>query len=115
LDDDVDHIRVVRYSAAILKIRAVDESGTELKEPSIFATFATEKDATDMMMTGKRIGFNREGALQRLSSIVPNVEFSIRVRHAGFEEKTQKLSLEEGERRTITVTLNRKAEQNTAN
>jgi len=53
----------------------------------------------------KQIGFNREGELLRLSSIVPNMEIRIRLSHSGFENETQTLTMIEGERRTITVTL----------
>jgi len=105
LEEDINNIRVVRYPAAILKIRTVDESGADLKKAGIFASYAVEKDATNEMMMAKQIGFNREGELLRLSSIVPNMEIRIRLSHSGFENETQTLTMIEGERRTITVTL----------
>jgi len=105
LDEDINNIRVVRYPAAILKIRTVDESGADLKKAGIFASYAVEKDATNEMMMAKQIGFNREGEFLRLSSIVPNMEIRIRLSQSGFENETQTLTMNEGERRTITVTL----------
>jgi hypothetical protein len=108
LEADINNIRVVRYPAAILKIRAVDESGADLKDAGVFASYATEKDATDEMMMGKQIGYHREGGFLRLSSIVPNTEFMVRLSQPGFEDQTQTFTMNEGERRTITATLKRK-------
>ena len=99
LEEDINNIRVVRYAAAILKIRAVDESGADLKNAGIFANYAAEKDATDEMMMGKQIGYNREGGFLRLSSIVPNTEFMVRLRQPGFEDETRTFTMNEGERR----------------
>jgi hypothetical protein len=109
LEEDINNIRVVRYGAAILKIRAVDESGADLKDAGVFASYAAAKGATDEMTMGSQIGYHREGGLLRLSSIVPNTEFMVRLRQPGFEEETQTFTMNEGERRTITVTLKRKA------
>jgi hypothetical protein len=108
LEEDINNIRVVRYAAGILKIRVVDEAGADLKDARVFASYAAEKDATDEMMMGRQIGYNQEGGFLRLSSIVPNTEFMVRLSRPGFEEKTQTFTMNEGDRRTITVTLKRK-------
>ena len=105
LEEDINNIRVVRHPAAILKIRTVDESGADVKEARVFASYAVEKDATNEMMTEKQIGSNLEGEFLRLSSIVPNTEIMVRLSRSGFEDETQTLTMNEGERRTITVTL----------
>jgi hypothetical protein len=109
LDDDLDNIRVIRYPASILKVRAVDEAGAELKDPNVFATYAAEDNATDDMMMMTQIGYHREEGALRFSSIVPNTEFVILVHHSDYEKERVKLTLSEGERRTVTVTLKRKA------
>jgi hypothetical protein len=105
LEEDIDNIRVVRYPASIAKINIVDESGTQLQNAGIFATYAVEKNASEEMMMGNQIGWNREEGLFRLSSIVPNREFSVRADLSGYETKKQSITMSEGERRTITITL----------
>ncbi len=109
LESDINNIRVIRHVAAILKVRIVDQSGTDLKDAGIFATYAIEKDAGEEAMMSNQIGFNREDGLFRLSSLVPNVDFQVRASLAGFQSETQKISMKEGERRTITMTLKPKA------
>jgi hypothetical protein len=69
------------------------------------ATYAVEENASEEMMMGNQIGWNREEGLFRLSSIVPKREFSVRASLSGYQTKTQSITMSDGERRTITITL----------
>ena len=109
LESDISNIRVVRYRAAIAKIKIIDETGTPLKEARIHASYALPKDATDAMMMGNQIGWNREDGLFRLSSIVPNREFTVHASLDGYEATTESITMQDEERRTVTITL-KKAE-----
>ncbi len=105
LEEHMDNIRVISYSAGILKLDIVDESGQSIKDASIFAHYDIADSPTEEMMMNTQIGWNKEEALFRLSSIVPEYPVSVTFRASGFLTQKQKITLHEGERRTVKVVM----------
>lgn len=110
LEEDIDNIRVVRHPAGILKLDIVNESGKQLEDAGIFAHYELEEEPSEQMMMDTQIGWNREEGLFRLSSIVPGTPVSIRFNATGFHTQTQKFTMKEGERRTVTIKLKKEDE-----
>ena len=114
IEEDIDNIRVVKHSAAILKLDIVDESGVRIKEAGIFAHYALNEDPNDEMMMNNQIGWNREEGLFRLSSIVPDAPVSIRFDASGYKTQTHEYKLKAGERRTVTIKLAKEGDKKAA-
>lgn len=114
LEEDIDNIRVVRYPAGILKLNIVDESGKHLKEGRIFAMYEVAKNPSNQMRMNAQIGWNREDGLFRLSSIVPGAPVSVQFSAPGFQTETKTYKLQDGERRTVTVKLNKEKDESPA-
>lgn len=105
LEENLDNIRVIRHEAGILKLDIVDEAGKRLDEARIFAHYDIAEKHSEEMMMDTQIGWNKEDGLFRLSSIVPSAPVSIRFNAAGCLTQTQKFTLSDDERRTVTITL----------
>lgn len=111
LEEDIDNVRVVRHPAGILKLDIVDASGKRLEKGRIFAHYELDEEPSQQMMMATQIGWNRRDGLYRLSSIVPGAPVSVRFSAPGFETRTEKFTMKEGERRMATITLTRSEDE----
>ncbi len=95
--------------AAFFRFRIVEESGDEIKDASVFVLYDSENDSEKKSdraaMMENQIGFDSGVKAFRISSIVPGENLTFRASRSGFRSLSETVTMKEGERRTITLTL----------
>jgi hypothetical protein len=111
---DMSDIEVVRFSSPILLVKAVDEDGKPIKEflPKIkYSSDWPHKDEylKDDKPTGN-VGFEiQNDGRWRTTQLLPDEDFVLTVEAEGFEMKSEKLKLPEGDVKELEVRLAKKS------
>jgi hypothetical protein len=116
LEADVNGLEIIRYSAPILLVKAVDESGDVVEGFRVSSEYV--KPPQDVgEVTGERRIYN-DGAVRfeeqadgrwRSSQLLPDAEITIKAVKDGFECEPQSVSLREKETRELTFVLKKAA------
>lgn len=109
VEDDIYGFEVVRYTAPILMVKAVDEKGRIVADVTPIVTYTRETNESEEMImytTGSQVGFEAQGdGRHRSSQLLPDEPIEVTVTKDGYETTPQKMSLEEGQEREIQFIL----------
>ncbi|MCO6047878.1 carboxypeptidase regulatory-like domain-containing protein [Aeoliella sp. ICT_H6.2] len=109
VEDDIHGFEVVRYTAPILLVKAVNSEGDIVSDVTPIVTYVQQAgDGEEMTMftTGSQVSFEAQGdGRHRSSQLLPDETISVIVQKEGFEATAQELSLKEGEEREIEIEL----------
>ncbi len=110
LDDDLEGIEIIRYSAPIVLVGAVDETGQPIKSFKVSAAYPWGKQRYILDgETRSDLTFETQpDGRRRSEQMLPDEEVTLTVKADGYEDQAQKISLPEGEFKELTLTLKRK-------
>lgn len=115
LEDDITGFEVVRYVAPIVLVKAVDESGTTLKDfkPSLkYTRPQAQSEQLTVYTTGNHVSFEeQQDGRQRSEQLLPDEPIAVTVERPGYTTTAQELSLPEGEERALTFVLKKVTEE----
>ncbi len=105
VEDDIYGFEVVRYTAPILLVRAVDQEGNIVSDVTPIVTYARDENETEqltMYTTGSHVSFESQGdGRHRSSQLLPDEPILVTVKKDGYEVTTQELILREGEEKEL--------------
>jgi hypothetical protein len=108
VEDDLIGLEVVRYTAPILLVKAVDEGGSPVKDWEPFSTYSRETEEAQMTMytVGGHVHFETQSdGRWRSSQLLPDEPVSITVKKNGFTTTPQEVSLSEGTTKELVFVL----------
>lgn len=109
VEDDIYGFEVVRYTAPILMIEAVDEQGNIVSDVTPIVTYtraASESEEMIMYTTGSRVSFEAQGdGRHRSSQLLPDEPIKVEIKKEGFETAPQELTMQEGEEQKLRFVL----------
>jgi beta-lactamase regulating signal transducer with metallopeptidase domain/uncharacterized GH25 family protein len=112
LEADVDGLEIVRYSAPILLVKAVDTAGKSIDDFRVTSSYVEQpehmKGITDRTIytNGGDVNFEKQAdGRWRSSQLLPDTEISIDATKEGFEAEPQLAKLKEKETRELTFVL----------
>ena len=114
LDKDTAQITVVRYTAPILLVKAVDEGGKPIegfqaKIKYMPGRFSDGEYIRDGKPAGD-VGFEcQNDGRWRTSQLLPDEEFTVTIEAQGYEPKAEKLKLPEGAVKELELRLTKKS------
>jgi len=118
LDEDFTTLEVVRYTAPILLLKAVDEAGDQIKglvpESKYMTRPAEERGGKFISGALGDIGFESQpDGRWRSSQLLPDEEVTITLKKEGYTCEPQTVSLKEKETRELVFVMNSKATEKT--
>lgn len=117
ISGDMKEIAIIRYVAPILLIRAVDDDDKTIGDAWVRLEYGADRapHGGEFIRDGRPGGFvsleEHGDGRWRTSQLLPDEEFTLTVEAGGYEPKSEKLSLPEGETREIEVTLKKTPEE----
>jgi beta-lactamase regulating signal transducer with metallopeptidase domain len=115
LDHDMPEVSIIRYVAPILLVKAVGEDGEHVGKfsPSIFYQYNNSNEGGQYIRDGKSAGYvsfeRQDDGRYRTSQLLPDEEFTLTVEAEGYEPKSEKFKLPEGEVKELEVKLKKKS------
>ncbi|KAA5539451.1 hypothetical protein FYK55_24265 [Roseiconus nitratireducens] len=101
VEDDITGFEVVRYTAPILMVKAVDESGKMIPDVVPIVTYTRDGDDREGMVmypTGSRVSFEKQNdGRHRSSQMLPDEPIEVTVKKDGYSTEPQRFTLGEGE------------------
>ncbi|MEZ6097342.1 MAG: carboxypeptidase regulatory-like domain-containing protein [Pirellulaceae bacterium] len=101
VEDDIYGFEVVRYTAPILMVKAVDQQGRVVRDVTPIVTYTTpanESEEMTMYTTGSQVSFEAQSdGRHRSSQLLPDETITVTVKKDGFETTPQEVKLEEGQ------------------
>lgn len=109
VEDDIYGFEVVRYTAPLLMVKAVDEQGRIVADITPVVTYAREANESENMTvytTGSHVSFEAQGdGRHRSSQLLPDEPIKVTVKKEGFNTTIQELTLKEGQEQEIQFVL----------
>ena len=109
LENDVRGIEAIRYEAPILLVKPAAEDGSLLRDAKVEIEYAKNKgiwNSQGRYVEGKDVSFEKQDDGRRRSGqLLPDEEFTVTVKAEGYEPKSEKLKLPEGEVKELEVQL----------
>jgi hypothetical protein len=110
LNDDVSGIEIIRYTAPILLVKAVDEAGQLLKDfkPKLVYKKDSPKEPGSMFVSGVAgdVSFEKQqDGRWRSSQLLPDQDFVVTAELESFTTDEQSLSLPEGDVREVVFVM----------
>ena len=102
LEQDMTDLMIIRYTAPVLLVKAVKEDGQLIAGASPAIAYQTSDPlGSQYLREGKPVGYvsfeHQNDGRWRTSQLQPDLEFTLTVEAAGYEPKSEKLKLPEGE------------------
>jgi len=114
VEDDITGIEIIGYKAAVVQIKAVDESGQQISEFEVAGLY--EGDGRSSHTAGgltTHIWFNKQtDGRYRTSQLLPDSKITFTARADGHQDASETISLPEGAEKEITLTMKRKPKEN---
>ena len=110
LEEDVTSLEIVRYTAPILLVKAVDEKGVVLSEFKPNSQYKVKSEKEMMSFTnGGHVGFEKQPDNRwRSSQMQPDEELEVSITMEGYESSPQTVSIPEGETRELKFVMKKK-------
>ncbi|WP_417387886.1 carboxypeptidase regulatory-like domain-containing protein [Gimesia sp.] len=108
LNEDLTTLEIVRFTAPILLLKAVDEQGNLIREFKISSKYTSlpKPEKRLLYANGGDVDFEaQEDGRWRSSQLLPDRELSISIEKQGFTTEPQTVKLKEGEVRNIEFVL----------
>lgn len=98
LEEDFTTLEIVRYTAPILLIKAVDENGQQVQEFKVQSRYkAAKSESGGMFVEGGEVHFESQpDGRKRSSQLVPDEDLTVEVMKEGYASEAQTVSLSEG-------------------
>jgi hypothetical protein len=99
LEEDLTTLEIVRYTAPILLIKAVDKNGQQVRDFKVQSRYkAAKSESGGMFVEGGDVHFESQpDGRKRSSQLVPDEELTVEVIKEGYASEAQTVSLSEGE------------------
>ncbi|MCC7338761.1 MAG: carboxypeptidase regulatory-like domain-containing protein [Pirellulaceae bacterium] len=110
LEDDFTTLEIVRYTAPILLIKAVDEDGELLEGSKPDSKYATPPADIRMgrFVEGGDMNFEKQpDGRWRSSQMLPDEDVTISLKLEGYTSEPQTIALKEGETRELVITMSK--------
>ncbi len=108
-EDDIRGFEVVRYTAPIVLVKAVDTNGNVVAdvEPMIqYLRPSSDEEELSTYVGGSQVSFEKQGdGRHRTSQLLPDEAISVTVKKAGFTTVARELKLAEGEEQEVQFVL----------
>ncbi len=107
LEEDFTTLEIVRYTAPILLVKAVDEEGNEVPEFTLNSRYRTNADSKGgRFVYGGDVNFESQpDGRKRSSQLLPDEELTVTISKDGFTSEPQTVSLKESETRELVCVL----------
>ena len=109
VEDDIAGFEIVRYTAPILLVKAVDSSGKVIDDAVPIIAYTRPADSEEEMVmytTGSRVSFENQGdGYHRSSQLLPDEPISVTFNKEGFTTTPRELKLAEGEEQKLEFVL----------
>ena len=115
LEEDFTTLEIVRYDAAILLIKAINQDGDLVKDAKPKSKYATPPADERMgrFVIGGDISFELQpDGRWRSSQMLPDDDVTISFELEGYTSESKTVSLKEGETREVEITVSKKAAGN---
>lgn len=116
MNDDVLDFEIVRYVAPIVLVQAVDEQGEKIEKYRVTAAYPWGQQR--YILEGEErsdLSFEHQNdGRYRTSQMLPDEEVTFTAKADGFEPASEKVSVPEGEKRELVLTLKKKAAESPA-
>eukprot|EP00913_Durusdinium_trenchii_P005685 g5303.t1 len=118
IDDDRSGLQIVRYNAPVLTIKPVDENGTVLQGVTIESLYPLQKPPAKFgsrAITGDVWFREQQDGRWVSAQMLPDEETTITLKKPGYKTTSQKITLKEGARRELAITLKKQPGPATSN
>lgn len=116
LEADVEGLEIVRYTAPILLVKAVDPEDNPVEDFRVFSSYKkppVQMDGMDQQTRYREgdVSFEKQAdGRWRSSQLLPDAEVAIELKKDGYQTEPQVVSLKEKETRELTFVLSKSAE-----
>jgi protocatechuate 3,4-dioxygenase beta subunit len=117
VNDDVKGIEIIRYTAPILLVNAVDKDKKQIKgfkAQVVYVSGKSPKDPNSFFINGVQGDVyleKQEDGRWRTSQMLPDEEIEVTAQADGYEKKSIKLKMPEGETKDLELVLDKTAEK----
>jgi hypothetical protein len=112
IEDDINGVEIIRYTAPIVQIKPVDEQGNIVKDCKVAGVYTDDRDEVVHPVGGAPTNIHfehQQDGRHRTSQMIPDREVEFTVTAEGYQDASEKIALPEGEERELVLVLKQKA------
>ena len=109
VEDDIDGLEIVRYTAPVLLVKPVDDQGAPIEDCTPVLKYVGDTQGDEQLTvytTGGHVSFeSQKDGRWRSEQLLPDEPIAVTVEKTGYSTTTQDLSLAEGGRRELVFVM----------